>query len=110
MFTELMETSEAQDNKPVPSKPAKLPTTAPQEERLPKDLEPMSVGNTGHTYRFTEPEMRWLRRFCLKASEQLDKKVTHNSLIRALLRLAESEWNSNPERNRLRDVLSRLPD
>ncbi|MEX2158151.1 MAG: hypothetical protein WEB04_01995 [Dehalococcoidia bacterium] len=110
MFTELMETSEAQDKQTVIKKKpvAPPPGPPPQDDLLPGEIEEMSVGYTAHTYRFTDAEMRWLRRFCLRSSEQLDKKITHNALIRVLLRLANDEWNSDPNRNRLRDLLSRL--
>ena len=112
MFTELMEAAQAKDQAPQEqpqSGPPKKPSS--QDDMLPGDLEDISqAGYTSHSYRFTEAELRWLRRFCLRASERIDRRISHNTLIRLLLRLADDEWKTNPDENRLLDLLSRLKD
>lgn len=73
------------------------------------ELEDLSeAGYNSHSFRFTESELRWLRRFSLRLSEVLDRQISRNTLIRCLLRLAQNEWKRNPESNRLRDFLARL--
>ena len=113
MFTELMETTTATGRAPrgqaVEARPTK--ETATQDRALSGTLEDLSrAGYTSHSYRFTNAELRWLRRFCLRASERLDRQVSHNTLLRLFFRLADQEWNTNPRENRLLDLLSRLRD
>jgi hypothetical protein len=119
MFTELMEASEprkavAAPSKRQPAKPSPPPPPAPPrqpDDLLPGDLEDLSTaGYNSHSYRFTEAEIRWLRRFCLRASERLDRQISHNTLIRVLLRLADDEWRGNPRSNRILQMLGRLRD
>jgi len=111
MFTELMEASDSQGRPRRQSRsatPPSVPAPSP-DDRLPRELERMRV-HSSHSYRFTEAELRWLRRFCLHASERLDRRISHNTLFRVLLRLADDEWSKNPEKNRLLDFLSRIQE
>jgi hypothetical protein len=78
-------------------------------DALPDQLDDLSqTGYTSHSYRFTEQELRWLRLFCHRASADLDRPVTHNTLMRLLFRLADHEWKTNPTDNRLRDLILSL--
>ncbi len=111
MFTELMEASSSEEHPQRKPKRATTPPVPapPPDDRLPRELEDLSrVGYNSHSYRLTETEVRWLRRFCLRASERLDRPISHNTLFRILLRLADEEWNDSPDKNRLLDFLSRL--
>lgn len=118
MFTELMEASEPKKVAPAhrrgqPTKPPLPPPKVPRpsDDLLPGDLEDLSAaGYNSHSYRFTEAEIRWLRRFCLRASERLDRQISHNTLIRLLLRLADQEWQGNPRSNRILQLLAKLKD
>ena len=113
MFTELMEAADKKPEQQQPQRPeATKPAPPPKDDGLlPGDLQDLSdAGYNSHSYRFTEAENRWIRRFCLRASELLDRKVSHNTLIRVLLRLADQEWTTDPDRNRLRDLLSKIKD
>ena len=113
MFTELMEAADKKHEQPKPEqqpRPAK-PTPPPAIDLLSSDLEDLSVaGYNSHSYRFTDAENRYIRRFCLRASEILDRKISHNTLIRVLLRLADQEWSADPNSNRLLDMLSKIKD
>jgi hypothetical protein len=111
MFTELMEASDKIQGPPVKRELRDAKIVPPSDDLLTDDLEDLSaVGYNSHSYRFTETEIRWMRRFSLRASEILDRKVSHNSLVRVLLRLADQEWKNDPDRNRLRDLLSKIKD
>ena len=112
MFTELMEATKATGRAPRGQAEGRPPKkTATQDSALSATLEDLScAGYTSHSYRFTNAELRWLRRFCLRASERLDRQVSHNTLLRLLFRLADQEWNTNPRENRLLDLLSHLRD
>jgi hypothetical protein len=68
------------------------------------------VGYTSHSYRFTDEELQWLEQFCLQAGAKLGRRVHHNTLMRILLRLADEEWQTNPDSNRLFDHLSKIKD
>jgi hypothetical protein len=116
MFTQLMEAAENErkvkkpqtDQDQEPHKPRPTKTT---DDLLPPALEDLSqVGYNSHSYRFTDSEIRWLRRFSLRISENLDRHISHNTLIRLLLRLADQEWKSDPSSNRLFDLLSQIKD
>ncbi len=113
MFTELMEASNTEERpKPKSEKAARVPaSTPPPDDQLPRELEDLSqAGYNSHSYRLSESEIRWLRRFCLRASERIDRHISHNTLFRVLLRLADQEWQSDPDGNRLLELLSRLSE
>jgi len=111
MFTELMEASAPKERPPRKEARSEKPKPALPDDLLPTELEDLSqAGYTSHSYRFTEAELRWLRRLCLRASERLDRQISHNTLVRVLLRLAEKEWKANPDDNRLLDLLTRIKD
>lgn len=115
MFAQLMEN---QDETPVT--PAKATPSKPLQSKkaegvadatLPDALENIGeAGYTSHSYRLTDAEVRWLRRFCLRLSEQMDRTVSQNELIRTLFRLADEDWRAKPDDNRILDQLSRLKD
>lgn len=85
------------------------PSPPPPDDPILGELEDLSeAGYNSHSFRFTESELRWLRRFSLRLSETLDRQISRNTLVRCLLRIGQKEWNRNPESNRLRDLLSRL--
>lgn len=112
MFAQLMKPSpdHPELEKPPPkagySRLARRERQKEQSETLESLLEDLSAaGYTSHSYRFTERELRWLRRFCMRLSEMLDRPVSHNTLIRLLFRLADGEWRSNPDNNKLRTLL-----
>jgi hypothetical protein len=116
MFAQLMET-QPEDGAEVPkpsrsahAKPSKTPT-ATSELRLPDELENIGeAGYTSHSYRLTDAEVRWLRRFCFRLSEQMDRTVSQNELIRTLFRIADEDWRAKPGDNRLLDQLSQHKD
>lgn len=115
MFAQLMKTQAEQPEEPIKS-PAlerkKTPHAEARDElRLPDALENIGeAGYTSHSYRLTDAEVRWLRRFCFKLSEQMDRTVSQNELIRTLFRLADEDWRAKPDNNRLLDQLSQHKD
>lgn len=113
MFAQLMETQPVDKTparQPEP-KPMAAPANEPKEElKLPDEFENIGDGYTSHSYRLTDAEVRWLRRFCLKLSEQMDRTVSQNELIRTLFRLADEDWRAQPNAGRLVDQLSKHKD
>lgn len=115
MFAQLMA---AQDpgspdtqESPRTNRPKTKPVEPRDELRLPPELENIGeAGYTSHSYRLTDAEVRWLRRFCFKLSEQLDRTISQNELIRTLFRLADEDWRAKPDGNRLLDQLSHHKD
>lgn len=115
MFAQLMETQPEQPDESPKSRQAdrmKSKVAEPTNElRLPDELENIGdAGYTSHSYRLTDAEVRWLRRFCFKLSEQMDRTVSQNELIRSLFRLADEDWRAKPDDNRILDQLSRHKD
>ena len=85
--------------------------TAGLSHELSPELDDLTeTGYRSHSYRFTTAESRWLRHRCLQLSVQLDRTVTHNELVRVLLRIADDAMKANPEKNDLLDRLSRIKD
>ncbi len=68
------------------------------------------VGVKSHSFRLTISELIWLRRFTTHLRVVMDRDVSNNTLMRLLLRLAQDEWQSNPEANRLRDLIDATPE
>lgn len=125
MFSELMDVSKNEAKPPVvapqavPPLPADHQSPAPLpalprrsvKETLSDELQNLSeAGYTSHSYRFTESELRWMRRFCLRTADELDTPLSHNTFIRVLFRLADLEWKTDPRDNQLRRLLSSLKD
>lgn len=115
MFAQLMETQPeppAGPRKTAQPEPSKAkPPELKDELKLPDQLENIGeAGYTSHSYRLTDAEVRWLRRFCFKLSERMDRTVSQNELIRTLFRLADEDWRSKPDDNRLLDQLSQHKD
>ena len=96
------------------SKPERLQPqakTEPFKSDLPHELDDLSqVGYRSHSFRFTTAESRWLSSECLQLSAQLDRPITHNTLIRVLLRVADDAMKNNPAKNDLLDKLLRIKD
>lgn len=112
MFAQLMENSDEPSPAVEPDQPARTPdaTTSRRgnDSQLPDEMESIGeAGYTSHSYRLTEAEVRWLRRFCLRLSEQMDRTVSQNELIRTLFRMADEDWRKSTDDNRLLDQLSR---
>ncbi len=116
MFAQLMETQAADEPashpKLAPPAPTEPKASKPRDElKLPDELENIGdAGYTSHSYRLTDAEVRWLRRFCFKLSEQMDRTVSQNELIRTLFRLADEDWRAKPDANRILDQLSQHKD
>ncbi len=115
MFAQLMENQDetpAVRAKASPSKPLQPKKIEPPADAiLPAALENIGeAGYTSHSYRLTDAEVRWLRRFCLRLSEQTDRTVSQNELIRTLFRLADEDWRAKPDDNRILDRLSQFKD
>lgn len=113
MFAELMATKDEPASPPPPLTPKakKVEPERADDIVLPAHLESLGdVGYTTHSYRVTEAELRWLRRFTLRLSERLDRRISHNTLIRVLLRIADGEWRRSPDKNPLLEELFNIKD
>lgn len=117
-YSALVELQEqATDAKPLARqrpKPERLDPQArnePLKSQLPHELDDLSeVGYRSHSFRFTTAESRWLSSECLQLSAQLDRPITHNTLIRVLLRVADDAMKNNPDKNDLLDKLLSIRD
>ena len=109
MYSKLMELNKEQTRPAQGSPPPTDDEETPANHTLPLlplELEdPRDTGSKSHSYRFTINEIHWLRRFCDHLSVELDRDVSHNTLVRLLLRLALAEWEENPDSNRLRHLI-----
>jgi len=78
---------------------------------LPRELENVArVGYVSHSFRLTTAEKVWLDSFCFQLSARLDRRVTHNNLVRVLLRLADDLMRRRPNNNELLDKLLEIKD
>lgn len=60
------------------------------------------------SYRFTDDEIRWLRRQAYDLTEALGTKVTQNAVLRAALQLLRKACASDPDHNPLTDAFPLL--
>lgn len=112
-YASLMEVQQAKSERPTkqPLRPEPLPAPFPSQPELSSELDDLTeVGYRSHSYRFTTAESHWLKSRCLQLSVQLDRTVTHNELVRVLLRVADDAMRKNPEKNDLLNRLSRIKD
>lgn len=78
---------------------------------LPPELDDLTeAGYRSHSFRFTTDESRWLKNRCLQLSAQLDRTITHNELVRVLLRIADDAMKASPDKNDVLDRLGRIKD
>jgi hypothetical protein len=78
---------------------------------LPRELENVArVGYVSHSFRLTTAEKVWLDSFCFQLSARLDRRVTHNNLVRILMRLADNLMRRRPDNNELLDKLLEIKD
>jgi hypothetical protein len=113
MFTELMEAADKKPEEPKVPQPRVNKPSQPKDPRpqLPPEIENVSrVGYVSHSFRLTTSEKEWLDSFCFQLSAQLDRKVTHNNLVRVLLRIADTTMKTRPDGNELLDRLLQIKD
>ena len=78
---------------------------------LSRELENVSrVGYVSHSFRLTTAEKDWLDSFCIRLSAKIDRQITHNTLVRVLLRVADDTMRKRPEKNDLLDKLLQIKD
>lgn len=88
------------------------PFPPPRPERKPATEAPKEDLSTtpyiSQNYRFTEDELRWLRRQAYNFTERLGSKVSQNTILRVSLHHLRDACTKNPKRNPLVDAVSRL--
>ena len=104
-YSQLVEIAE---KKGKPHKPPALPRIEknPPTEQSHEDL--TTTPYISQNYRFTEEELRWLRRQSYNLTERLGSKVSQNTILRVALRLLRDACTKNPKRNPLVDAVSQL--
>jgi hypothetical protein len=92
-------------------KPKKSPAPARSEKSPPNEQPREDLTTTPYisqNYRFTEDELRWLRRQSYNLTERLGGKVSQNTILRVALRLLRDACTRNPKRNPLVEAVSEL--
>ena len=94
----------------------KPPAAAKTPPPRPKPVEP--VAETGEdlsttpyisqNYRFTEEELRWLRRQSFSLTERMGWKVSQNTILRVALQLLRDLYGQSPKDNPLLEALGKL--
>ncbi len=88
---------------------APSPAVAKRDKPAPEPQEDLgSTPYISQNYRFTEDELRWLRRQSYSLSEQLAMKVSQNTVLRFALHALRDACAKSPTKNPLLDALSRL--
>lgn len=108
-YSELVELSRqetpARAERPaVAGKPKATPVDAVVSEN--EDL--ATTPYISQNYRFTEDELRWLRRQSLNLSERLGTKVSQNTILRVALQRLRDLYTQNPKANPLLEALAKL--
>ena len=106
-YSQLVEIAEKR-TKPAPPKPkASRPAAKkPPEPEPSEDL--ATTPYISQNYRFTEDELRWLRRQAYSLTERLGTKVSQNAILRVALQLLRDACARSPARNPLVDALTKI--
>jgi hypothetical protein len=110
-FSKLMEIAEAG---PSPAVAPKATTPAEPKPIVAKTPVPEPVEDINATpyisqnYRFTDDELRWLRKRSFDLSEQVGAKVSQNTILRIALRELRDACDRNPNTNPLSKAVGRL--
>lgn len=90
----------------------KEPSTPPRAEKKLQGDEPSEDLATtpyiSQNYRFTEDELRWLRRQAYNLTEKIGTKVSQNAVLRVALHFLRDTCARNPKRNPLVEAVSKL--
>jgi hypothetical protein len=111
---------------PAPKRPKAPGLPTPEPRPAPKELRPGAQSEEGNadalpslyadhaesehertTIRLTTHELKWLKRLALRLNEDLDIRVSQNTLFRALLRVAEDLIKRGSQSNSLIDILKK---
>ncbi len=107
-YSKLAELAEKKNVQPRPE-PAKMePKPAPKHEVDAPAEDLSTTPYISQNYRFTEDELRWLRRQAFSLTERIGMKVSQNTILRVALSLLRDTCIKNPKRNPLLDALSKL--
>lgn len=90
--------------KSPPPPPGEQPAPAPEGQA--EDLNTIPYMN--QSYRFTEEEVRWIRRQAYSLTERLGTKVSQNTVIRFAVHHLREACRKDPKRNPLVEAVSRL--
>lgn len=91
--------------------PAAVPSPTPQKKERKPDEPKEELATTPYisqNYRFTEDELRWLRRQAYNLTERFGSKVSQNMILRIALSLLREAWGKNPRQNPLIEAISKL--
>jgi hypothetical protein len=108
-YSELVELSQQREQPkpkpraPKPDEPKREAFTTPSSE---EDL--ATTPYISQNYRFTEDELRWLRRQSLNLSERLGTKISQNTILRVALQRLRELYSHNPKANPLLEALEKL--
>ncbi len=101
-LVDIAEKKQARRQSVSPPMAAKKPPTETPKEDL------TTTPYISQNYRFTEDELRWLRRQAYSLTERLGNKVSQNTILRVALQYLRDACSANPKRNPLVDAVSRL--
>jgi hypothetical protein len=110
-FSKLMEIAEAGPSPKAPPKRPVSPTLSPATEKAAATTPLDDVNATPYisqNYRFTEEELRWLRKRAFDLSEEVGAKVSQNTILRIALRELREACDRNPTTNPLSKAVTRL--
>ncbi|HXG36621.1 MAG TPA: hypothetical protein VNL15_06610, partial [Dehalococcoidia bacterium] len=95
---------ERQKGQPVKQPSPAQPAKAKEPREAQEDL--ATTPYISQNYRFTEDELRWLRRQAYTLSERFGSKVSQNTILRVAIRFLRETCLKNPKRNPLHDAIS----
>lgn len=104
-YTQLVEISQKKRKPQEQSSPTRNEKSPPPEQPR-EDL--ATTPYISQNYRFTEDELRWLRRQSYNLTERIGSKVSQNTILRVALRLLRDACTKNPKRNPLVEAVSQL--
>jgi len=93
------------------ARPAATPSPTPPKKEPKPGEPPEDLATTPYisqNYRFTEDELRWLRRQAYNLTERFGAKVSQNMILRVALGLLRDACVRNPRQNPLLEALSKL--
>ncbi len=92
--------------RPEPAKSSSKPAPKPEVEAPNEDLS--TTPYISQNYRFTEDELRWLRRQAYNLTERIGIRVSQNTILRVALGLLRDVCTKKPRSNPLLDAVPKL--
>jgi hypothetical protein len=106
-YSQLVEIAEKQKRPSSAEPKSRRPASKKAAEPEPRE-DLATTPYISQNYRFTEDELRWLRRQAYNLTERIGTKVSQNTILRVALQMLREVCTRSPARNPLTEAITKV--